>query len=112
MGLRGLGLPSRDSTGIDAVPDTGNDSSNDELLQVIRGGHNRSSDGHYGTSRHNRSTSAKRVADEDTDNSSEETSQVVGSDSDSLVRLALRFLAGGNIVLQGVNAGEVFGERR
>lgn len=89
MRLCGLRLPSRDSTRVYAVTDARNNTSDDELLEVVGGRHNYGSDGHDSASSHDRSPSAKRITDENADNRSKEASQIVGCDSNPLVRLAL-----------------------
>lgn len=112
MRLCGLGLPGRDGTRVYTVPDARDDSSDDELLQVIRRGHEEGSGGHDGASQHDRPAPAERVTDEDGDDRAEEASQVIRRHGYALVRAAFRPQDGRNPVFLRVNRGEVFGEGR
>lgn len=79
---------------------------------MVRRRHNYGPDGHDSAPGHNRSPPPERVTDEDTEDCSKETSQIVGSDGNPLIQLALRLLGALKMFLEGVNLGEVFRERR
>lgn len=108
-----LGLPCWNSTCVNAVAYTGDDSTNDEMRKGESSALQKSSGCHGRTTKHNGATSTERVTDEDCNDSANETSQVVSCDRDSLIQgtLAFKVAMSVNERIVRVDFWEVLGKR-
>lgn len=100
-------MPCGDSTCVDSVTNTGDDSAKDELFNLERGGHEESASHHDAAASHDGLATTKGVADENTDNRAEETSQIVRCDRNTLVGRTLRLSGLGEALLQRIDGWEV-----
>lgn len=107
-------LPGRDGTGVHAIANSSDDTTDNPVRQRVRGALQDCTGGHSTTAQKDSPPTAKRVTDEDRQAGTEETAQVVRCDSNALVRASLR-AAGTGLVGVGavvrVDIREILDER-
>lgn len=105
VGLAALGLPGGNGGGVDTVPEARDETTDDQLGELVRGTLQDRANTHDEGTEEDRLATTEHVTDPDGGDRTGETAQVVRSDSDTLTSGLRR-----RVVVDGVDRGEILDE--